>query len=209
MASEGPNSPGTMANDTTVGDTAWINPDNAKVSDNTYTTAFMGQYTGGIYESVKIVKSDGSIGTTDKANNNWTSSDAYTSYGSSSDLWGETWTREDINSSNFGVVIQAYIDSDSYYLKATNFGFTIPEGMNIDGIVVEIEKKEVSSGSPNFYDYAYIDHIRITVYYTEAPTAINPKVKTSGTFSTKTIKTKIGGTFVEKPQMVKVDGAFI
>jgi len=42
----------------------------------------------------------------------------------------------------------------------------------------------------------------------EAPTTTNPKVKVSGTFSTKTIKTKISGTFTEKPIKVKVSGSF-
>jgi hypothetical protein len=35
-ASQGPNSPGTMADDASVGTSAWSNPDNAKVSDNAY-----------------------------------------------------------------------------------------------------------------------------------------------------------------------------
>ena len=34
----------------------------------------------------------------------------------------------------------------SHYLKATNFGFSIPTGATINGIVVEIERKQ--SGSP-------------------------------------------------------------
>ena len=33
----------------------------------------------------------------------------------------------------------------THYLKATNFGFTIPGGSVIDGIVVEVERKENSS----------------------------------------------------------------
>lgn len=56
---------------------------------------------------VRIVKG-GAIGTTDKASASaWPTSDAYASYGSDSDLWGETWTRDDINASNFGVAISA------------------------------------------------------------------------------------------------------
>lgn len=37
----GANSPGTMADDATVGDTVWTNPDNAKVSDNVYATVIL------------------------------------------------------------------------------------------------------------------------------------------------------------------------
>lgn len=58
---------------------------------------------------VNIVKSNGSFGTTNKADTitAWPTSEAYASYGSSSDLWGETWTSADINNANFGVGISA------------------------------------------------------------------------------------------------------
>ena len=60
--------------------------------------------------AVRIVKG-GNIGTTErKAVDNWPTSDAYKTYGSSSDLWGETWTPADINASNFGFAIAA-VDS--------------------------------------------------------------------------------------------------
>lgn len=48
------------------------------------------------------------VGTTDKANtvDSWPiNTDATASYGSSSDLWGETWTATDINSAEFGVAL--------------------------------------------------------------------------------------------------------
>ena len=38
-------SPGTMADDATVGTVAWTNPDNAKVSDNVYATESIGATT--------------------------------------------------------------------------------------------------------------------------------------------------------------------
>lgn len=56
---------------------------------------------------VRIVKG-GTIGTTDKASaSEWPTSDAYATYGSDIDLWGETWTVDDINASNFGVAVSA------------------------------------------------------------------------------------------------------
>jgi len=39
---------------------------------------------------------------------NWPTSDGIQLYGSISDLWGTTWTPAEINSSNFGVYIQAF-----------------------------------------------------------------------------------------------------
>lgn len=51
----------------------------------------------------KLVKSNGTLGTTDKSTNaNWPLSESYVSYGGASDLWGDSWTADDINSSNFG-----------------------------------------------------------------------------------------------------------
>ncbi len=125
----------------------------------------------GTYDQrVRIIKG-GAVSSTDRASANaWSDSFAYTTYGSSSDKWGETWTSSDINASDFGVAISAYgsgywSDATTYYLKATNFGFSILEGATIDGITVEI-KKRAESGGLAFY--ASVDHMRITVYYTAA-----------------------------------------
>lgn len=54
---------------------------------------------------VRIVKG-GAIGSTDKANSAfYPTSEATVTYGSSSDLWGETWTSTNINASSFGAVL--------------------------------------------------------------------------------------------------------
>lgn len=80
MSSSGPNSPGTLADNSGFGTAIWSNPSNAGASDNSYATA------------------------------------------------------------------TAAVAVDTHYLKATNFGFAIPPGATIDGIVVEVEKK-VSAGT--------------------------------------------------------------
>ena len=182
MASIGPLSPGTMADDSAVGSVSWSNPDNAKVSDDTRAINQLGSAVGkeshylkatnfgfsipvgatinGIVVEIerswqngssafgeindggsasggagglRIVKG-GSISSTDRSVGAvWTNTtDAYSSYGSSSDLWGETWTAEDINASTFGFVISV-------------MGFNGPSGTD---------------------PQAKVDHIRITVYYT-------------------------------------------
>jgi len=60
--------------------------------------------------SVKIIK-DGTITGDEKADTAtlWpvNSGDAYATYGGSTDKWGVSWTVADINSSNFGVAVQA------------------------------------------------------------------------------------------------------
>jgi hypothetical protein len=56
---------------------------------------------------VQIIKG-GSIGTADKKlNPAWSGTDAIQNYGTSSDLWSETWTAADINASNFGFAFAA------------------------------------------------------------------------------------------------------
>ncbi len=166
---------GTVVDDATVGTVAWTNPDNAKVSDDVYATNTptdqgishylkasnfgfsipSGATINGILveferkanvasgiqnikdKYIKIVKADGTIGTTDKADTVtlWSTTEAYSSYGSSSDLWGETWDDAKINDIDFGVV-----------LSVTAIDDTVPNPI------------------------ASVDHIRITVYYTEATT---------------------------------------
>ena len=57
--------------------------------------------------NVRLVK-NGSIGGDDRKNSsNWGTGDNTTTYGGNTDLWGLAWTAEDINSSNFGMVISA------------------------------------------------------------------------------------------------------
>lgn len=58
--------------------------------------------------SVKIVKADGTFGSQEKASaTKWPTSEAYMSYGGSTDLWTETWTPANINNVNFGVGVSA------------------------------------------------------------------------------------------------------
>jgi len=78
---------------------------------------------------VRIVK-NGSIGSTDRSNVvDWPNGGAfaYTTYGSSTDLWGETWTAADINNSTFGFAI-----------AATLIGPTAVEGAQIDNTRITV-----------------------------------------------------------------------
>ncbi len=188
MASEGPNSPGTMVDDNAIGNRTWTSTENnAKVSNNTYATSESFETDVCHDEEIKIIKG-GSVGSTNKSEGDvWGVSDpnSYKSYGGAEDLWGETWTAEDINSSNFGVVVAAESKYNTYithYLKATNFGFSIPGGSTIDGIVVEVERFWASGGKAP--GTARVDHIRITVYYSEAaaPTGTNAYINIGDTF---------------------------
>ena len=171
MPTAGPNSAGAGASQAGVGTVTWTSPGSVTVSDNTRATVTLsggaqsqylvassfgfaipaGATIDGIVvevekssssasnvldNRVRIVKG-GAIGATDKSSATpWviTSSEAYVTYGGAADLWGETWTANDINASTFGATISV-------------------RNSNV---------KQLRS--------AYVDHIRITVYYTEATT---------------------------------------
>ena len=76
--------------------------------------------------AVRIVKG-GTIGTTDKSNGSaWPGADAYTTYGSSSDKWGETWTASDINGSTFGAALSATLSgSPPIQINVDHFRITV------------------------------------------------------------------------------------
>lgn len=60
--------------------------------------------------SIRLVKA-GTISGDEKASATlWPTSDAYASYGSASDLWGLSLTPQNVNASDFGVVIGAIAD---------------------------------------------------------------------------------------------------
>ena len=62
---------------------------------------------GAYHDSVvKIVKADGSIGSENKKSATvWGNTPSYIPYGSSIDLWSESWTQADINDADFGIVL--------------------------------------------------------------------------------------------------------
>lgn len=170
MASDtGAKDPGTMADDGSVGTLEWWSPNNAKNHNSAFAetqyiesgeshylnaTNFSfsipvnatikgilveiekrgSQNYGYIYDnSVRLRKASGLVGDDlAKLEDEWPLSATYISYGSSTELWGTSWSYSDINNIAFGVSIQNWYDSI--------------EGEDTGGI----------------------DHIRITVYYTEA-----------------------------------------
>lgn len=56
---------------------------------------------------VQIIKGGSLAGTAKPGTDFWPTSDAITSYGGATDLWGTTWAPSDINNSNFGVALSA------------------------------------------------------------------------------------------------------
>lgn len=102
--------------------------------------------------SVKIVKSTGSFGSTEKADTTtlWPLTEAYASYGGSADLWGETWAVSDINSSNFGVGF-----------SSNSKGQTGPSCLHGDTLVRTIKgHKKIKNLKPGDRIYSYNEETR-------------------------------------------------
>lgn len=66
--------------------------------------------------AVRIIKG-GTIGSTDKSLvGDWPSSLTWATHGSSSDLWGESWSHSDINATDFGVAISGIENNGSNFI---------------------------------------------------------------------------------------------
>jgi hypothetical protein len=168
MSDSGWKSPGTVVSDNSVGTIAWTTPENAKSGDGATASYSPGSMSDPKLGVVKLVVG-GSVSGNNKGEGsyiNWTEKD----FGSSSDLWGNTLSVSDVNSSNFGVVLQGIDDlmgyGDSEYLKATNFGFSVPSNSTIDGIIVRVTLPDPD----DYHERIPVDHIQIKVYYTEGGT---------------------------------------
>lgn len=63
---------------------------------------------------VQLIKADGTYNTQNKADltTKWLTTDVVVNYGSSSDVWGGTWSYTDINDPDFGVVISVNEGAD-------------------------------------------------------------------------------------------------
>jgi hypothetical protein len=96
--------------------------------------------------AVKIVKSDGSIGVANKADtvSLWPTSDAYAAYGGAADLWGESWSVADINSSNFGVAFSANLTPDTSVTAFVDFiRVTVYYSIGADPTNLNMQKRHI------------------------------------------------------------------
>ena len=128
--------------------------------------------------SVKIVKSDGTIGVTNRANvNSWSDSVETVVYGGATDLWGETWATSNVSSANFGVVIAAtnedgssriaYID----HIKLTISYKSLSEGwypiQSINDVTIKIDNSTATLGNAGRGYYSETASESVTTYKRE------------------------------------------
>lgn len=119
-------------------------------------------------------------------------------YGASGNLWGLTGlTPAIVNASGFGLSYQVSgAAGTSNRLIANTFGFAIPSGATINGIIGEIERGAFG-GTPTT---TYVDYMALTVYYTDAagdttaPSVSISSPTTGTTYATSASTINISGT---------------
>jgi|GEM_PF-1902381 len=159
---EGANSASTFTSDDTVGagsTPAWISPSNASASDGSYAET-ESDY-GWNENSIKLYVGGTFTGDDKSTGDDLPYSLTTKTYGGISDTWGLTLSASDINSSTFGFgVSYAGGARISEYLRATNFGFSIPDGSTIVGVVAEVYVQQGGGDAQGI-----VDHMSMTVYY--------------------------------------------
>lgn len=169
MASSGPNSPGTLADDSSVGTVAWSNPSNGASSNNSYATAAFG--TNGTSHYLKATNFGFAIPSTATIDGILVGierSRTGIGGGSIKDSAVRIVKGGAIGSTNKGATGTAWPSADAYAsyggaadlwgeswtysdINASNFGVAISAAMTID-----------ETGN------ARVDHVRVTVYYTDS-----------------------------------------
>lgn len=162
----GPNSTGNGTDDSSIGTISWSNPGNITGSDDTYATATMGTVqlshflsatnfsfsipSGAIINGILVEierKSVGAVGAT--IDNSVKIIKGGTPSGT--DFAGETWNTGTDRVDSYGGASELWGLAWTYSdINASNFGFAI------------------SAGTSGISSDAYVDHVRITVYYTAA-----------------------------------------
>lgn len=177
MATSGPRSPTAATNAS-----SWVNETNILSSNNASATFV---YTSGVDLSpdmfdaeIHLIKANGALSAGNRGfGTTLETTDTIRTYGAADDLWGETWTYADINDDDFGVAVSYAFPPERWvgeepgygdytgYLKASDFGFTLPDTAQIIGIQVSVEAKGVKSHPGDYLSTISVDHITLTVHY--------------------------------------------
>lgn len=159
-------SPQNVENDDTIGSTDWIELNYCSDGENSF-GCHIGEMGQATEYSIKVVKDDTIQGNEKSINNSLPTNYAYSYYGDVDDLWGLSWSYEDINNESFGLVFSVNTSSTiSKYLKFYNFSANIPSNAVIEGIIVGVRQKDG-------FNYPAVDTANINITYSE-PDAINP-----------------------------------
>lgn len=173
MPTYGPNNPSSAASASNADGNniygAWTNTGNVFAADGSVSETPNASSANTVDQSARIIKGGATTGTNQATNAALPLSLSYLSYGGSSSLMGATLTPTDVNASNFGFAwawTASGIPSwSSQWLQTTGFGFSVPAGETVDGVLAEV--RVVQSGGPGNW-IPQVDHVRITVYTTAA-----------------------------------------
>lgn len=171
MASSGPNSPGTAANDAAVGTLVWTSPDNCKTSNNTYTQCF-GVSSSQFSNYLKATNFGFSIPSGATIDGILVEIERYANHNSASlhvlDEVVKLVKNGTVVGTNLGVLGTKWATGDAVFsyggsseLWGTSWTDSDINNANF-GAVLQVET--VNGAKINIY--AYVDHIKITVYYT-------------------------------------------
>ncbi len=142
-----------------------------------------GAFPGTFDAVVRLIKGGVISGTDNSSPTRWPESFGAATYGG--DLWGLALTPADVNASDFGVNLQAtlttadafaFVDairvkvnytttsltefrSNTHFIEASNFGFTIPDESLIVGITADVNRH---ASDDTGVDYATDNQVRIT-----------------------------------------------
>ncbi|WP_145423021.1 hypothetical protein [Symmachiella dynata] len=106
-----------------------------------------GACTGLVDDNAARIVKGGTIGTTNRTTATaWSGTDTYASYGGASDLWGETWSVADINSSGFGFALSIVeIDNSDCLAEVDHIRITVNYTASAGG-----------GGEPNLWGYPQV-----------------------------------------------------
>lgn len=100
-----------------------------------------------VFGTVQTLKAGSAVGT-NMSGASVPGTEGTVTFGSSSSLWGSSWTYSDINASDFGLNIGIFaLVGTSDHLRATNFGFSIPSNETISGIQFDVVAKSTGAGT--------------------------------------------------------------
>lgn len=151
----------------TTSGASFTNSGNLAADDNNYATWTPASFDSGYpqHKSAQLYYDSSAIGNNLGDNSQIPTSETQKVFGGVSNLWGATITPDMVNAASFGInFLYANKSSSWVTLGCTNFGFAIPSGATIDGVVCETSDYYVSS---RITKAVYVDYVRLTVYYTE------------------------------------------
>jgi hypothetical protein len=162
---QGPNHPRSGDSMPGPGSKLWINPGNVVAEDGNFAhTGWADGYPVGD-GPVRLVVGGAPAGADRSAAAPYSRQWQWHSFGGPADAWGLPLTPADVNDPAFGVAYSARSTSQqTEYLYASGFGFSVPDGAVIDGVLAEVLVRKVANIAFRDNDPG-VDALRVTVFF--------------------------------------------